>query len=81
LNNAIDEGNDGSEDEPSEPRPPDVSPNLLLVGHNSFRFDFAVLLFECERHNLSMSPFRRWLFVDTLHVLESAKAELGVCVS
>ena len=58
LNNAIDEGNDGSDDEPSEPRAPDVSPNLLLVGHNSCRFDFAVLLFECERHTVSMSPFQ-----------------------
>ena len=77
LSNAIDEGNDESEDDPSGPRPPDVPPNLLLVGHNSFRFDFAVLLFECERHNLSISPFRRWLFVDTLHVLEATKTELG----
>ena len=47
------------------------------MGHNSIRFDFAVLLFECERHKLLTTPFRRWFFADTLHVLESTKSELG----
>ena len=79
MNNAIHEsGDDESEDElPLYPRPPDSPPSLLLVGHNGFRFDFAVLLFECHRHRLPTAPFRHWFFVDTLHVLESAKAELG----
>ena len=77
LNNMIHDGSDDSEDEPAFSRPPDEPPTLVLVGHNSFRFDFAMLLFECERHQLSMSPFRKWLFVDTLHVLEATKAELG----
>lgn len=77
LNNAIDEDVGDSEEEPSLPRPPDSPPSLLIAAHNGFRFDFAVLLFECQRHGLPMAPFRRWLFLDTLHVLESAKAELG----
>ena len=77
LNNAILDGSDESDAEPLPPGPPDAPPSLLLIGHNSFRFDFAVILFECERHKLSTTPFRRWLFADTLHVLESAKSELG----
>ena len=78
LNNAIDAESDESGDEIAVTRPPDVIPSLLLVGHNGCRFDFALLLFECQRHQLSTSSFRRWLFVDTLHVFESAKAEVGV---
>ena len=78
LNNAIHEGSDSSEDdEPPLPRPLDDPTSLLVAAHNGHRFDFAVLLFECHRHQLPMTPFRRWFFVDTLHVLESANAELG----
>jgi DNA polymerase III epsilon subunit-like protein len=78
LNNAIHEASDSSDDdEPPLPRPLDDPPSLLVAAHNGHRFDFAVLLFECHRHQLPMTPFRRWFFVDTLHVLESAKAELG----
>ena len=78
LNNAIHEASDSSDDdEPPLPRPLDDPPSLLVAAHNGRRFDFAVLLFECHRHKLPMTPFRRWFFVDTLHVLESAKAELG----
>jgi len=78
LNNAIHEGSDSSEDDkPPLPRPLDDPPSLLVAAHNGHRFDFAVLLFECHRHQLPMTPFRRWFFVDTLHVLEGSKAELG----
>ena len=34
------------------------------------RFDFALLLFECQRHSVSWAPLVRWLFVDTLDVLK-----------
>ena len=78
LNYAIHEASDSSEeDKPPLPRPLDDPPSLLVAAHNGHRFDFAVLLFECHRHRLPMTPFRRWFFVDTLHVLASAKVELG----
>ena len=79
LNNAVhDESqSDESDAELLPARPPEAPPRLLLVGHNSIRFDFAVLLFECARHKLSMAPFRQWLFADTLHILETTKSELG----
>ena len=79
LNNVISEsGDDESEDElPLYPRPPTCPPSLVLAAHNGARFDFAVLLFECHRHGLRTTPFRHWFFVDTLHVLESARNELG----
>jgi len=77
LNNAVHDGSDESDVELSPARPPDAPPRLLLVGHNSIRFDFTVLLFECARHKLSTTPFRQWLFADTLHVLETTKSELG----
>ena len=76
-NNVIHVGDDTSDEEPSLPRPLDAPPNIVIAAHNGFRFDFAVLLFECERHKLPISPLRRWFFVDTLQVLESTKAELG----
>ncbi len=54
---------------------------LLVLVHNGFRFDFALLLFECQRHSLSWSPLERWLFVDTLEVLRGFGVEdLGGCL-
>ena len=78
LNTVIHESNGESEDEsPVQLRPPDDPPSLLICAHNGLRFDFAMLLFECERHKLPMTPFRRWFFLDTLHVVDSAKGEIG----
>ena len=45
-----------------------------------YRFDFAVLLAEVVRHELSLSPLRRWLFVDTLAILGATKDEVGPCL-
>ena len=44
---------------------------LVLAAHNGLRFDFAMLLCECRRHNVSLAPLQRWLFVDTLAVLQA----------
>ena len=44
-----------------------------------YRFDFPVLLAKVVRHELPLSPFRQWLFVDTLAILEAAKEEVGPC--
>ena len=38
-----------------------------------------MLLAEVVRHELPLSPFRQWLFVDTLAILEAAKEEVGPC--
>ena len=43
------------------------------------RFDFAMLLFECQRHSVSWAPLERWLFVDTLDVLRAFGA-VGECL-
>ena len=79
LNNVIHESDDDqSEDDlPLYPRPPTCPPGLIRAAHNGVRFDFVVLLFECHRHGLRTTPFRHWFCVDTLHVLDNAKNELG----
>ena len=41
------------------------------------KFDFPVLLAECVRHGLPLAPFSRWLFVDTLTILEATKQNVG----
>ena len=51
-----------------------------LFCQRRYRFDFAVLLAEVVRHKLSLSPFRRWLFVDTLAILDATKDEVGTCL-
>ena len=38
-----------------------------------------MLLAEVVRHELPLSPFRQWHFVDTLAILEAAKEEVGPC--
>ena len=48
-----------------------------------YKFDFPLLLAECVRHELSLSPLRRWLFADTLAILEATKqavGEVGPCL-
>ena len=76
-NNMIQESEEDTDEEPLPPRPLNAQPTVCCAAHNGVKFDFAVLLFECQRHRLSVSPFRHWLFVDTLHILECTKAELG----
>ena len=44
-------------------------PLLLLGGHNACRFDFPMLLAECLRHCVPCECFKKWLYVDTLHVV------------
>ena len=83
LDLSLQEEPEDSEDEdaPRPARPPSEPPQLLVLAHNGVRFDFALLLFECQRHSLSWSPLERWLFVDTLDVLRAFGAEgLGGCL-
>ena len=56
-------------------------PPVILIGaHNGIRFDFAMLLFECYRHNLDTSVFERCVFVDTMHIVATAKEIMGSCL-
>ena len=44
------------------------------------RFDFAMLLFELVRHGMSWGPLERWLFVDTLSLVQAVGlSNLGGC--
>ena len=74
LNTAVVESDDSDDDDnPRPPRLPSVPPVLLIAGHNAMRFDFPLLLCECLRHGMPCDCFERWLFVDTLHVLQAVK--------
>ena len=37
---------------------------MVLVAHNGVRYDFKLLLAECNRAGLTLPP--DWLFIDTL---------------
>ena len=72
INNAVADTGDSEEDEPQATRLLPDAPTLLLAGHNSFKFDFSLLLCECLRHGISCDGFQHWLFADTLHVVQAA---------
>ena len=81
IDSSLQEESSDSEDDgsPRPPRPPSEPPDILIVAHNGMRFDFAMLLFECQRHSVSWAPLERWLFVDTLDVLRAFGA-VGECL-
>ena len=45
-----------------------------------YNFDFPVLLFELVRNQISLATLRRFVFVDTLIILEAAREEVGACL-
>ena len=81
IDSSLQEESSDSEDDgsPRPPRPPSEPPDILIVAHTGMRFDFAMLLFECQRHSVSWAPLERWLFVDTLDVLRAFGA-VGECL-
>ncbi len=80
LDRAVDDESDdeSGNESPRLPREPECLPVLLLAAHNG-SFDFAVLLFECSRHDISWAPLERWCFVDTLGVLRALEP-VGGCL-
>ena len=69
-NAAICEHNDSSqEDVDMLPTMPIGTPRVVLVGHNSVKFDFPFLLSECMRQEVPMAMFEEWRYVDTLHLI------------
>ena len=72
-----------SDDEQELPVLPTISeepPLIVIAAHNGIKFDFAVLLFECHRHNVDMSFFEQWLFVDTMSIMSITKDVTGSCL-
>ena len=70
-----------SDDDPRElPVIAEEPPVILIGAHNGIKFDFAMLLFECYRHNLDISIFERWAFVDTMHIVAAAREIMGPCL-
>ena len=43
------------------------------------KYDFAMLICECERNRLPWQRMEEWLFVDTLHILDAIPTDLGGC--
>ena len=57
---------ESSSDELVQPRIKDVPPRVILVGHNSFRFDFPMLLSQCKRCGMALDVFTKLCYADTL---------------
>ena len=53
---------------------------LLLVGHNSFAFDFPFLIVALLRHRLSLAPMERFLFADTLTIFKAMECSGHGCL-
>ena len=66
---AVADESDSDIEEPQQTQLLSEPPLLLLGGHNSCRFDFPMLLAECLRHCVPCDCFKKWLYVDTLHVV------------
>ena len=59
---------------------PSELPTVLMAAHNGLRFDFAMLLFELVRHGMTWGALDRWLFVDTLALVQAVGvSNLGGC--
>ena len=56
-------------------------PAVIVAAHNAWHFDIPILFVEMLRCGMGLEPFEPWYFVDTLHVLRAADADLtGGCV-
>ena len=56
-------------------------PAVIVAAHNAWNFDVPILFVETLRCGMGLEPFEPWYFVDTLHVLRAADADLtGGCV-
>ena len=66
---AFDSDSDDDEAVPPTAMRPDLE--IVLVGHNALRFDFPFLLAECLRAGLGSSTISRWVFVDTMDLLQT----------
>ena len=83
LNTALETGtqsdDDDEEGEPDMPRIAEVSPTVVIAAHNGVKYDFTMLLCECNRNKLPWQRMEQWMFVDTLHIFEAVPMDLGGC--
>ena len=84
LNTALETGtqsddDDDGEGEPHMPRIAEVLPTVVIAAHNGVKYDFTMLLCECNRNKLPWQRMEQWLFVDTLHIFDSVPMDLGGC--
>ena len=61
------------------PRIAEVSPTVVIAAHNGVKYDFTMLLCECERNKLPWQRMEQWLFVDTLYIFNAIPMDLGGC--
>ena len=56
-------------------------PNVCLIAHNGFAFDFPMLITALRRNNVHLPSFLKFA-MDTLHLLKSNKYKLQqlVCI-
>ena len=52
---------------------------MVIAAHNGEKYDFTMLLCECERNGVSWQRMEQWLFVDTLHIFDAIPMDLGGC--
>ena len=77
---ATDSGSDDEGDEePGLPRLADQRPTVVILAHNGVKYDFTMLLCECERNGVPWQHLEQWLFVDTLHIFEAIPMDIGGC--
>ena len=74
-----DDDADAEEGEPYMPRIAEVSPTVVIAAHNGVKYDFTMLLCECNRNKLPWQRMEQWLFVDTLHIFEAIPMDIGGC--
>ena len=81
MNTALDteSNDDDEEEEPDLPRMAEEPPRIVIAAHNGVKYDFAMLLCECERNKLPWQRMDQWLFVDTLHIFDAIPVDLGGC--
>ena len=85
VNTALesDTESDDDDDDDGQARAPRIAeepPRVVIAAHNGERYDFTMLLCECERNGvLWQRMMAHWLFVDTLHIFDSIPMDLGGC--
>ena len=65
------DGSDSDADEPRVVRSYSDPPRIVLVAHNGFKFDFAILASEVLRAGADWLPLQRWCYLDTLDVFKA----------
>ena len=49
------------------------APTVVLCGHNGFKYDGPVLVYECARHGVPVCWLNQFKWLDTLHVIQACR--------